>query len=112
MAADFHGIVVTVAVPGTPVQFTAPASMTQGTRCHALVIEALSTNVGKVYIGRVGFTKVTGPGQVVVLPVPTTNLLATFSVSIAGAANGLNLGSLYVDADNAGDGVNVGIMVA
>ena len=112
MAATFYGLgKLTVPVPGTPVALTLPASLNP-TSVHAFLVEALPTNTGKVYVGLDGLDTVTLVNVLVVLPVPTANLLPTFSVSLTQAANALNLMQLRFDADVALDGVLVSALVA
>lgn len=79
---------------------------------HAFMIEALSSNIGKVYVGTSDLNKGTLAGVLVVLPVPTANFLPTFSVSVTSAANALSLSDLWIDADNAGEGVLISVVVA
>lgn len=110
--ASFVALGVTqVPAPGTPVALTLPSGMAIKT-VHAILIEALAANTGKVYIGLVGMNKTTLAGVITVLPVPTTNLLPTFSASIAQAANGLPASTLFVDADQATDGILASALVA
>lgn len=111
---------ITVAAAGTPVAVSAyiPSTVSgplgaQGNKTvHAWLIQALSTNVGKVYIGLSTLNKSTLAGVIVTLPVPTTNLLPSFSCSLTEGANALPLDDLYIDADNANDGVTISGVVA
>lgn len=99
-----------VVVAGTPVAVQVPSTVNPPT-CHAFVVEALSGNTGKVYIGLVGLNKSTLVGCLVVLPVPTANLIPTFSVSVTAASNAVALDQLYIDADNSGEGVLISAVV-
>ena len=112
MAATFIAFgKVSVPVAGTPVQVVAPPSMNPPS-CHALIIEALPGNTGKIYVGLQGLDK-TGLGQVlIVLPIPTANLLPTFSIALTVAGNAINVGSLWIDADVSGEGVLISALVA
>ncbi len=101
-----------VPTPGTPVAIVLPADLRDQPKCHAFLIQALPTNTGKVFIGRVGMVKSTYEGVDSILPVPTVNLLPTLSVSVAQAANGLTLDTLRFDADIATDGVLISVLVA
>lgn len=102
-----------VPTPGTPVPVVIPAAsvLQPFTSCHALLAEALSSNTGKIYIGRVGMNKTTLVGVLIVLPVPSTNVLPTFSIAVQQGANAISIGSFYVDADNSNEGVSVSVMV-
>ncbi len=119
MAASFFATgKVAVTTPGTPVNLPVPTSVAgslgaQGfTTVHAFVVQALAGNTGKVYIGLAGMVKSTLVGVLVVLPVPTANLIPTFSVSLTEAANALSLSDIWIDADNGGEGVTVSGVVA
>ncbi len=119
MAAAFFALgKLTVPTSGTPVQVPAPVLPGQGptlpalSTVHALVIEVLSTNTGKIYVGIAGLNKSTLAGVLMVLPVPTANLLPTFSISLTAAANALSLTDLVVDADNSGEGVLISGIIA
>lgn len=98
---------------GTPVAIAAsiPASINPQT-AHAIIIEALPTNVGKVYIGKSTLNKSTFVGVLVVLPTPTANSIPTFSLAVTQAANAIKLSDFYIDADNANDGVIVTALIA
>lgn len=112
MAANLFGLgKVTVLVPGTPVAIPIPVGLNPPT-VHAFLIEVLSTNTGKIYVGLEGLDRTTLVGVLIVLPIPTANSLPTFSVSITQAANALALRLLRIDADNANDGVLISAIVA
>ena len=118
MAASLIGCGRTlVTVSGTPQQVAVPAAIAGPgspglSTVHAFVVSALSTNTGKVYIGTVGLNKTTLANTLVVLAIPTVNLIPTFSCSLTAAANALSLSDLYIDADNANDGVLISAVVA
>jgi hypothetical protein len=119
MAASFFATgKVVVVVAGVPVPVPVPAAVAgplgaQGlTTVHAFVIQALAGNTGKIYIGLSTMVKSTLVGVLVVLPVPTANLIPTFSVSLTEAANALSLSDLWIDADTNGEGVTVSGVVA
>lgn len=108
---------VAVVAAGTPVQVPVPSTVAGPgapglSTVHAFLISALAGNAGKVYIGLAGMNKSTLVGVLVVLPVPTTNLIPTFAVSLTQAANALSLSDLWIDADTNGDGVLVSGVVA
>lgn len=104
---------ITVPVPGTPVQAAAGlAAEERQLKCHAVLFQALPTNVGKVYIGLAGMNKSTLVGVYAVLAVPTANQLPTFSAALTWSANGLPLSSFYVDADDVDEGALCTILVA
>jgi hypothetical protein len=108
---------ITVPAAGTPVPIpTTAIAGPQGAAgfksVHAFIIQALSTNTGKIYVGLAGLNKSTLVGVLCVLPIPTANLIPTFSVSLTAAANALALDDLLIDADVNGEGVTVSGVVA
>jgi hypothetical protein len=112
MAAQFVAFgKILVPAAGQPVQIQAPPAMNPPS-CHALIIEALPGNTGKIYVGLAGLTRATLQQVLIILPIPTVNLLPTFSIALTVAGNAINVGSLWVDADVAGEGVLVSALVA
>lgn len=118
MAAQLTGCgKTTVVTPGIPVQVSVPAAVAGPANpglssVHAILIQALPTNLGKAYVGTAGLDKSALTKCLVVLPIPTINLLPTFSISLTAAANALSLLDLWIDADNAGEGVLISVVVA
>ena len=102
-----YGSVVST-TPGTPIPIstldpTLPAN--QATLfLHAILIQPLTTNVGRVYIGKKGFTK-NGTGQVAWLAAPSLNSAPAFSETISFTGNAIEATEFYIDVDNPGDGV-------
>ena len=84
-----------VAVAGTPVQVTATR-----TPCQSIIVQALTTNTQKVYIGLSGMNKVTLAG---VLAVLTTG--QSYSASSPGLQDPLDLAQIFVDVDVNNEGV-------
>lgn len=109
---------ITVPAAGTPVNVPVPVLPGAGpavpplSTVHAFVVEVLAGNTGKIYIGVAGMNKTTLVGVIVVLPVPTANLIPTFSVSLTAAANALSLSDLWIDADTNGEGVLISGVIA
>jgi len=104
---------VTVAVSGTPARLTTNES-TPSARytCHAIMIEALPTNTGAVYImDRSNGVIATLVGVVAILATPTTNFLPSWTVGISASANPIDLSLYYVDAAVNGDGVLVTTLI-
>jgi hypothetical protein len=107
-----------VASSGTPINVPVPNFSWAGpatpvlTTVHAFMIQALSSNAGKIYIGVAGMSKASLAGVLVVLPVPTVNLIPTWSVSVTEGANALSLSDLWIDADNSGEGVTISGVIA
>lgn len=103
----------TVAVPGTLVratsQLTNPAASYP---VHGVLFQVLPANVGRVYIGANNMSRVDRTGLFGVLAAPSGSLLPSFSVALTIAPNGIKLGDFYLDADTAGDGVIVTVLIA
>ena len=96
---------VTVTTAGTPVQVTATS-----TRCQAISLQALSTNTGKIYVGNAqAMSKSTLANVLGVVAVPTANTIPSASISQQGTA-GLDASSFWLDSDNSGEGVLVGLI--
>ena len=103
---------VTVAVPGTPVRVTAAnANPVIHAACHGIMFQTLPTNTGKIYIGRANMNKAAFTGLFAMLVAPSASQLPNFSAAITQAPNALGVEEFYVDADNAGEGVIVTILV-
>lgn len=99
---------ITVPTPGTAVQCTINQSSPQARiPCHAIMLQALPGNIGKVYIGLVGLNRNTGAQQLAYLAIPTSNTIPAYSATISYAPGGLNIADFYIDADIANDGVLV-----
>src|SRR5262245_54553520 len=112
MALHSLGSVV-IATPGTPARVTNNQSVpTHRLPAHSFLIEALSTNVGKVYIGTSNMNKTTLLGVCAILAIPTTNILPSFSATVAFSASAFNLADYFIDTDNTNDGALISYIVA
>lgn len=103
---------LTVPVPGTPIRVTSlepDPSASQG--CHAVLMEALPTNAGRVWIGTSQLNVVARIGVFSYLAVPTLNFAPSFSAALTLSPGGIQLRDLYVDAEQANDGVIITILV-
>jgi hypothetical protein len=99
---------VTVPSPGTAVQCTVnQASPSTRLACHAVMIQALPANTGKIYVGLVGLNKGTLAQCIAILAVPTVNTIPAYSATLSYAPGGLNVVDFYIDSDQANDGVLV-----
>lgn len=103
---------IAVTAAGTPEAAT--KNETNPTRrliCHSFLAEALPTNTGKVYVGRLGqLNKTTLAGVYAILPIPTTNVLPSFSVTLNTAYDSFDMSQVGIDADVNGEGVLVSIV--
>ena len=103
---------ITVTVAGVPVIVSTGAALSPGRyACHEVLIQALPTNVGKVYIGTATMNKATFTNLFAVLAVPTANQIPTFSAALTLSAAAIDLTDLYIDADAANDGVIVTVLI-
>lgn len=102
---------VTVSSPGTPVRATVnETDAAERVPAQSLLFEALSGNVGAVYVGGPDLDRTTLAGVYAVLPPPSTNVYPSFSVTKPDAPGAFSANRFYVDADNADDGVLISIV--
>lgn len=100
-----------VATPGTLIGATSTLQHpTKVFPIHGVMFQALPTNVGLVYIGRASMNRSTLEDVFAILPIPTSNVLPTFSVALTISPNGLVLNEFYIDADEASDGALCSIL--
>jgi hypothetical protein len=98
--------------PGTPVPIiSGPLPNTGGTKAHSFLVEALPTNSGRVYVGTATLNRSTLAGVYGILAIPTNNILPTFSATVTYSPNDLDLGLVYIDVDNSGEGALVSCIV-
>jgi len=100
---------ITVGVPGTPVRATVNLpNPAQNFYVHGYAIQRLRNNIGDIYVSlspiddRVNLSRILcilSAGQ------------PSFSAGIGIELNGTNMSDLYIDADNAGDGVTIGVLI-
>lgn len=94
---------VAVAAAGTPVQLITNFSSTPGytdLQSNKINIQALDTNVGKIYIGYSNMVRATGVGVLHVL------LPGEFwSITDPSAANVFDVTKFHIDADTNGDAI-------
>ena len=104
---------VIVTAHDVPVRLTVnEADPTQRLECHAFMVEALSDNTGKVYVGSETMNTETLAGVYAVLSVPSANTIPSFSATISYAINPLNVAEVFLASDNDGEGALVSAMVA
>ena len=85
---------VIVLTPGTPVNI-APANL----NCQSVMVQALPTNTGFVYVLVYGT-------RVATLAVPTINSIPSYSATIPDAPGGLDARQFTIDAQVGGEGVD------
>jgi hypothetical protein len=104
MNISFGSVVVPSA--GTPVRITVnQVDPTASVLAHALLIQPLTNNTGRIYIGNNASFIKNGTGQIAWLPAPSVNVAPAFSETISYAENAMEANELYIDVDNSGEGV-------
>ena len=105
------GLVVTP-VPGTPVQATHNATdPSRRVAAQSIKFSARKGNTGLVFIGLKGMVKSSGVNVLSVVGIPAaTGDWPVLDFQMPVVPNGLNLTDLYVDADQANDGVYIAVM--
>jgi hypothetical protein len=99
--------------PGAPLRATTNLTP-PGDRLnvHGVLIQALPTNVGRVYIGKQTLNRAAFTDLYAVLPIPAGAALPSFSTALTLAPNAINVADFWIDVDSAGDGVLVTALVA
>lgn len=97
---------VLVTAAGTPARVTAnEADPSANYPVHGLLIQALTSNTGVVYVGAADMDTSTLAGVYAVLGIPgSTGAPPVFSATITQAANGINLDDLWLDVSVSGEG--------
>src|SRR5215470_14805550 len=106
---------VVVPSAGTPIQVTVNNFVpfpTGDVKCHSFMVQAWFNNTGKVWVGNMpNFSKITGRGLVAVIPIPTTNLIQSFSATIASAVNTFNMIDIWIDVDVSNEAALVAVVI-
>ena len=77
---------------------------------HAVMLQALQANIGRIYVGSPGLNKSTLAFCGNVLAPYTVIPYHTMSAALTISPNGLAMASFVLDADNNGEGVLVSIL--
>lgn len=109
-----------VTTPGVPVAVASIIPTDQWTpnpnygpfKGHGVLLQALRDNNDDVYVGQTGMNSGTLAKVLSVLAPPSTNFIPSFSAALTIAPNAIDISDLYIDADQAGDGVLVSILVS
>ena len=89
----------TVAAAGTPVQVSATH-----VACHAVFIQQITGQTGVIHIGTSSSMDASdGTDMLATLPVPTANVLPSWSAGIDGQPNGIDLQEIWIDASVNGE---------
>ena len=104
---------VTVPVPGTPVRLTINRPVpTDRYACHAILVQAVFNNTGRVYVGTSAMNKATLANVHAQLAIPTANQIPSFSAALTIAPNAIQAQDIFLDADVAGEGAIVTALIA
>ena len=98
---------------GTPKRATENLTTPDRTeKVHGVLIQALPSNTGKVYIGKQTLNKTTFADVYAILPAASAGALPSFSAAITCSPNGVNVNDFWIDVETGGDGVLVTVLVA
>ena len=103
---------VTVTTAGTPVRITInESSSTARLQCHAIMVEQIPGNSGRIIIGLSNLNSTTYVGALAILAIPTTNTLPSCNVGIGDAPNAFNAADYFIDATVSGEGALVSYLI-
>ena len=101
---------VTVATPGTPIQITVNETVPDAhVGAHSILFERDDPNdTGIIYIGRsVNMVRATLVDVIALLPVPSTGVLPSITITLTTGHNALDARDFFIDADVGGDSILV-----
>ena len=105
-----------VPTPGTLVPVSSLVRLQENNlpiiRCHGVLFQAL---VDPPNVGTTSIYQLAPDGQyylLAVLGVPTTSFIPSFSASLTWSPNAVALTDLYLDAQNAGEGALVTVLIS
>lgn len=79
---------------------------------QAVLLQALPTNTGKVYIGNASMVKATYVGVSGVLVIPSSSNIPSWGASHPLSPAGVDLTALYLDVDVSGEGVLLSVLIS
>ena len=104
---------ITVTTAGTPVRLTSTQSdATARYPCHALLVQQIPGNTGRLVLGVSGMNSSTYAGCLALLGVPTNTILPSANGGITHAPNAFNLADFYLDASVSGEGGLVSVLIS
>lgn len=105
---------VVVPAAGTPLslQTVLTAQNIRFKSFHAIHLQALYTNTGRVYIGQTALDKATLANCIHVLSIPTANFIPSFGIALMPSPAGVDASILFFDVDNAGEGMLISLLEA
>jgi len=104
---------ILVPTPGIPVNLYGQLDPTafRFKSYHAILLQALYTNTGRIYIGAQAMNKTTLAACAAVLAVPSAGSIPSFGVANTVAPAAVDLSALWIDADVASEGVLCTLLV-
>lgn len=110
---------IPVPVPGTPIRLTDSAQYLANAEgnvkfltCQAVYFQTWVLNTGMVYLGTLGMVRATGVKVMKVFGIPTTAGADGHAIANQTTAAGVDLSAIYIDADQAGEGPLVTLLVS
>lgn len=79
---------------------------------QAVLLQALPSNTGKVYVGGSNMVKTTYVGVSGVLVVPSSSNIPSWGASHPLSPAGVDLTALYLDVDVSGEGVLLSVLIS
>lgn len=102
-----------VPIPGIPVRVTAQElDPSAPQHVHGILIQALPGNTGRMAIGDATLNFAGAIGVFAFLAIPTKNSIPSFQAALTLAPGAIQLRDFYIDAEVAGEGVIVAVLVA
>jgi hypothetical protein len=101
---------ITVVTPGVPVRATINRSNpADNFHVHGYAIQRLKTNKGNVYVSLSSTDDRATLSRILCILDASQ---PSFSAGIGIELNGTNMADVYIDADNAGDGVTIAVLIS
>jgi hypothetical protein len=99
-------------VAGTPVSVVqAIPTAQQPFHVHAILVQALQGNTGRVYVGSSAMNVATEANLYAILPAPSAGSIPSFSAALGISRNGLDAGDFWIDVEVSGEGAIVTVLV-
>lgn len=100
---------IVVAAVGSPVRATINrVNPAENYHVHGYAVQRLKTNIGDVYVSLSPTDNRASLSRILCI---LSSTQPSFCAGIGIELNGTNMADVYFDADNAGDGVTVGVLI-
>ena len=101
---------VVVVTPGVPVRATINrANPAENYHVHGYAVQRLKANKGEVYVSLSPTDDRVALSRILCI---LSSTQPSFCAGIGIELNGTNMADVYFDADNAGDGVTIGVLIS